>query len=161
MRINRPTMFLDMAEVAARRATCYRGNVGALIVRNNDIISMGYNGPAPGEAHCRGEICPLDENGGCLRSFHAEENAIGRAISKTMRSDLDGYHLYCTSSPCGPCAERIVRSKIAAVFYRHPYRDPTGLVLLAASSHLRISRVLPSGVIIDYRSGKIMPEQAL
>src|SRR3954463_10655932 len=110
MRISRPHMFMQMAEVAAMRATCYRGNVGAVVVSANDIVSIAYNGPASGLPHCTGEGCARTEEGGCLSSIHAERNAILRALAKLKISSLANYSVYCTAGPCLKCAELMFNS---------------------------------------------------
>lgn len=70
--------FISIAKEVARRATCPRASVGAVIVRNHRIISTGYNGAAIGEPHCYDHGCII-ENGHCQRATHAEVNAIGQA----------------------------------------------------------------------------------
>lgn len=154
MRISREDMFMSMAEVAARRSTCSRGNVGAIVVRNNDAVSIGYNGPRSGEIHCTGTSCELSPTGGCLRSVHAECNAIERAMDKVEVS-LGGCDLYCTYSPCLECAKKIVNNYVSRFFYRYSYRDPNGLDYLKLTEEMKIYRVTPSGFIIDARTGEL------
>ena len=81
MRISRDQMFMDIAEVIAKRSTCLRNNVGAVIVESHNIVAIGYNGPASGCEHCTISTC-LGK--GCSRSIHAEENAINRLNSKGL-----------------------------------------------------------------------------
>ncbi len=74
----RPTWdkyFLEIAEVVSHRATCPRASVGAVIVKDNHILSTGYNGAAPGEPHCG---CII-ENEHCQKAVHAETNAVAQA----------------------------------------------------------------------------------
>lgn len=70
--------FLQIAKVVASRSTCPRASVGAVIVRDNRILSTGYNGAASGEPHCT-EVGCLVENGHCQRAIHAETNAVAQA----------------------------------------------------------------------------------
>lgn len=154
MRISREQMFLDMAEVAARRSTCYRGNTGAIIVKDNDILSMGYNGPPSGAEHCKGNKCELNQDGGCQRSVHAEWNALQRAKEKMQAMLLTHCDLYTLSGPCPRCADGILHAGIWRVFYRHPYRDPSGVEKLLDSKTL-VYRVISSGLVIDIRSNTI------
>lgn len=153
MRISRLHMFMQMAEVAAMRSTCERGNVGAILIRYNDIVCMGYNGPPSGEPHCQGNDCQLRDDGGCLRSEHAEANALNRGYKKIgmLMCECD---LYCTYSPCLTCAKLIADYKIRGFYYRYSYRDPAGL------EHLRdrvaIYRVTPAGYVIGQKSGRII-----
>lgn len=156
MRITRHQMFMDMCEVLARRSTCYRGNTGAIITQNNDVLSCSYNGPPTGEEHCRGNLCETyPETGGCMRSDHAEKNAIGRALGKTRRTYLNNCILYTLSAPCRECAERIKLAEIKCVVYRHPYRNTDGLQELLAEQPIRIYRLTQSGYLINERTGQI------
>jgi len=70
--------FLNIARAVATRATCPRASVGAVIVKNNRIISTGYNGAPAGEPHCT-EVGCLMEDGHCQRAIHAETNAVAEA----------------------------------------------------------------------------------
>lgn len=158
MRISRQLMYMNMAEVTAMRSSCFRGNVGALVVRENDILSHGYNGPPSGEDHCDSHCAALHVSG-CKRSDHAEFNAITRACNK-LNSTLERCDLYCTYSPCMLCAETIFASGIARIFYRYSYRDRTGLDNLLDGKK-PVFRVLPSGVIISERSGLLVDAKEL
>lgn len=75
MRISRDEMFIQIARIVARRGTCNRAQVGAVIVKDSRIISIGYNGSLPGEAHCTDVGCKIVD-GHCIRTIHAEANAI-------------------------------------------------------------------------------------
>lgn len=162
MRISREVMWTDMCEVAARRSTCFRGNVGAMVIdpELRDIVSVGYNGPKPHEPHCQGSDCLLTEFGGCLRSDHAEKNAIYRASTKLRKGYLQDYHLYCTFSPCTECARLIRDFNIETLYFRHKYRDEGPLGWLLQYKHMKVFRVTPSGYIIDHRTNKIHEPQS-
>lgn len=156
MRISRHQLWMDMAEVLTRRSTCYRGNVGAIIVKNNDILSVGYNGAPEGEEHCLGNECPLyPETGGCMKADHAEKNALIRALAKLRMGQLEGCIMYCTSSPCIECAKRIKLSHLRCFIYRNSYRDSTGLKLLLEGTGVLVYRLTPSGYLINERSGML------
>lgn len=159
-RISRQVMFMDMAEVAARRATCYRGNVGALVVKDNDILSTGYNGPPSGEDHCHGNTCQLRPDGGCARSIHAEANAINRAVIKNKGQKLHHHDLYCTYSPCPDCAKSVFNNYMARVFYRYSYRIRDGIDFLIKNK-IRVYRVTPAGYIISEETGQIIDPRDL
>lgn len=154
MRISRPHMFMQMAEVAAMRSTCFRGNVGALIVSKNDIVCMGYNGPPSGEDHCHGNSCARSHTGGCLRSVHAERNAIQRATQK-LKSHLQWCDIYCTYSPCPECAALVVNSCLSRFFYRYSYRLSEGLELML-KNNVEVYRITSAGYILDEKSGQII-----
>lgn len=75
MRISREQMFMDIAEIVAKRSACLRNNVGAVIVnKENNIVAIGYNGVPSGIPHCTSECCIK----GCSLAIHAEDNAIRR-----------------------------------------------------------------------------------
>lgn len=152
-RISREQMWMDMAEVASRRATCSRASVGALVVRDNDILSQGYNGPPSGEAHCLGNSCPLI-NGGCSRSIHAERNAVERALNK-LGTDLNMCTLFSTHGPCPECASSILQAKISKVFYRYSYRLQKLELLIDGG--VEVFRITPSGSVINEKTGEITP----
>lgn len=151
-RISRHQMFMEIAHVAAKRSTCFRANNGAVLVKDRNVISIGYNGPAAGEDHCYGTKCLNPDHQGCHRSIHAEENAIRRATT----DQVIGATLYCTMSPCATtCAPLIIRGQLAAVFYEQPYRDTSGLQLLMGY-RIGVYRLTPNGDVIDQRTGELV-----
>lgn len=151
MRISRHSMWMDIAEVASRRSTCMRANNGAVLVSDRNIVSIGYNGPPSGEPHCTGSNCAV--NGKCVRSIHAEHNAIRRCPSPFLVGEMD---LYCTMSPCSDCTQRIIEHNIRRIFYRYPYR--TGLYMGIFRMHnVGVFRVTQSGDLIDEVSGDLCP----
>lgn len=151
-RISREQMFMNMAEVAAQRSTCFRGNAGALIVKNNDIVSVGYNGPDHGEPHCTGSLCEINpETLGCLRSLHAERNAIIKAAEK-IGDNLSGCVLFSTVFPCTKCLDEVIKYKIKALFFRYPYR--VAYTSIAEEAGIKVLQVLPCGYVI--RNGEII-----
>jgi dCMP deaminase len=154
MRITRPQLWMGMAEIAAQRATCFRGSCGAILVKDNDVVSIGYNGPPSGEEHCQGNDCVLTPTGGCVRSLHAEFNAITKGAKK-LRT-LSMCDLYCTYSPCAECAQLIANSHLQAFFFRYAYRDNSGLNYLAHHHGLSLFRITPSGFIINVRTGELI-----
>lgn len=91
-----------------------------------------------------------------MRSVHAEANAIQKALEVVRSSpadyldlDLALFQLYTTSSPCISCAQMAVMSGLKTVFFRYPYRDPSGLRLLS-SDGVQLYQVLPSGSVLDW-----------
>ena len=105
----RPTWdstWLAVAEVMAQRTTCPRASVGAVIVRDNHLISAGYNGAVHGSPHCTDIGC-LIEDGHCQRAIHAEVNAIADAAARGV--SIAGAVLYLYDSqnrlPCRECAK--------------------------------------------------------
>lgn len=163
-RISRQLMFMQMAEAASRRSTCFRRNVGAVIVVNNNIVSIGYNGPPSGEPHCTGKDCVPPGMIGCQRSVHAEHNAIERWVkpeltwrrwlfTKIFGSSLPA-QLYATESPCNECCNLIANCEFNAIYYLNEYRDTSGLRSLP--ERIKVIRMTPSGYMIDFRTGELL-----
>lgn len=158
MRISRKQMWMGMAALAAQRSTCYRGNVGCVIVKNNrDVVAIGYNGPPSGEPHCQGNQCPTNVDGGCRRSIHAEENALRRLNDHIVGDDeTPMYDLFVTSNPCPKCAELIVADgRIHCVYYQSPYRIKAGIPVLNAGK-ISVFRLSPSGYLVNEETGEVL-----
>lgn len=117
-------IYLRMASEWSGNSCCRRKKVGALIVKDDMIISDGYNGTPSGfNNECE------DANGNTnWYVLHAEANAITKLARSTQSSD--GATLYNTLSPCTECSKLIIQSKIKRVFYKEEYRDTTGLAIL-------------------------------
>lgn len=156
-RISRQVMWMEIAEVAAKRSTCFRGNIGAVIVAGkSQLWSIGYNGPATNQPHCTGKHCAVKPSGGCENSIHAEVNAIN--IAKEFHREpwsSGGVDLYSTMSPCVDCARAIFNAYIKRVFYRHPYRLRDGIDFLIKEK-IEVYRVTAAGFIVSERSGAMM-----
>lgn len=112
--------FMDIARQVATRATCDRKHVGAVLVAGRTILGTGYNGSLPGQAHCDDEG-HLMEDGHCVRTNHAEANAICQAAKHGVQ--LDGATIYTTASPCWPCFKLIVSAGVKHVVFGELYRD--------------------------------------
>lgn len=112
--------FMTIAYQVATRATCDRKHVGAVIVRDKTILSTGYNGSIRGLPHCD-EVGHLMENGHCVRTVHAEANAIAQAARNGVR--IDDSTIYVTASPCWTCFRLIGNSGIQRIAYGEFYRD--------------------------------------
>ena len=115
--------YLEMAEIWAKNSYCKRRQVGALLVKDNMIISDGYNGTPSGFEN----VC---EENGVTKPYvlHAEANAISK-IAKSGNSSM-GATLYVTASPCIECAKLIIQSGIKRVVYKDEYRLTDGIDLL-------------------------------
>lgn len=150
-RISRVQMFMQIAEVVSRRSTCFRRNVGALIVKDNNILSIGYNGPPSGDEHCTGNDCAHPELG-CQRAIHAEENAIDRV----PKGIYGPFTMYVTESPCEDCADLILRElDIQQVYFMHQYRLARGCEMIV-SAGVKLFRVTPAGHVIDWETGNFV-----
>lgn len=123
-RPSRPDMLLEVASVIARRSTCNRLNVGAVIAREGRILATGYNGPPAGMSHCdHGEHA-----GPCQVAVHAESNAIAFAARYGTATNIA--ELFLTHSPCHTCAKLIIVAGIIKVYYIIEFREPHGVDLL-------------------------------
>jgi len=111
---------MNIAREVATRATCDRKHVGAVIVRDRSILATGYNGSIRGLGHCDDEG-HLMEDGHCVRTVHAEANAIVQAAKNGM--GIDGATIYVTASPCWGCFRLIANSGIVRVVFGEFYRD--------------------------------------
>ena len=120
------TYFMDIAHVVATRGNCLRRKVAAVIVRDQRIISTGYNGTPRGIRNCyeggctrcAGDSPPGKDLGECVCS-HAEENAITQAAYHGIA--VRSATLYCTLSPCLTCAKMIINAGIVEVVYEDEY----------------------------------------
>lgn len=130
----RPTWdqyFMTITRVVAERSTCLRAKVGAVIVRDKNILATGYNGSPAGLPHCLDVGCliyrsttpsgEIEEN--CFRCIHAEINAIAQA-AKNGASIRDG-DIYITHTPCIHCFKVLINTGIKRIFYEKPYKLPT------------------------------------
>ena len=116
--------YLEMARIWAKNSYCTRRQVGALVVKNNMIISDGYNGTPSGFEN----IC--EDDNGVTKPYvlHAEANAITKLARSSNNSD--GATIYITASPCIECAKLIIQSGIRRVVYGEKYRLTDGIELL-------------------------------
>ena len=126
MRITRDEMLMEIARIVARRSTCNRAQVGAVVAQNGRIVSTGYAGAPSGLPHCDPHICNVENP--CTRTVHAEAGAISYAARSGIR--LEGATLYCTHCPCLDCAKLIINTGIKRVIYDQAYRKTEGLELL-------------------------------
>lgn len=112
--------FLVIAKAVATRATCDRKHVGAVIVRDKSILATGYNGSIRGLPHCD-DVGHLMEDGHCIRTVHAESNAIAQAARNGTK--IDGAEIYITASPCFNCFKLIANAGIKRIVFGEFYRD--------------------------------------
>ena len=112
--------FMKIAEDVSTRSTCDRKFVGAVIARDKMILSTGYNGSIRGLPHCD-EVGHEMENDHCVRTVHAEANAIVQAAHNGVR--IDGADIYVTASPCYNCFKLIANAGIKRILYGELYRD--------------------------------------
>jgi dCMP deaminase len=120
VRVNWHEYFMNIAEQVATRSTCDRKHIGAVVVRDKTILSTGYNGSIRGAPHCDDAGHDMD-NGHCVRTVHAEANAVAQAAKHGIA--IDRAEIYVTASPCLTCFKLLVNSGIQVIYYKEFYRD--------------------------------------
>ena len=133
-RVSWETYFMNIAQEVATRSTCDRKHVGAVIVRGKTILSTGYNGSVRGMHHCD-EVGHEMENGHCVRTIHAEANAVVQAARNGVR--IDKAEIYVTASPCYDCFKMIANAGISSIYYGKFYRD-TRITSLAEQTGIEL-----------------------
>lgn len=128
--------YMDVAERFAQLSSAKRLQVGAIVVKDDRIISIGYNGMPSGWDNCCEHTIQHHELGTCTtvtkpEVLHAESNAVSK-LAKNSESGL-GATMFVTHSPCMDCAKLIYQSGIAAVYYKHDYRSTQGIQFLEKS----------------------------
>ena len=119
--------YMDVAERFAQLSSAKRLNVGAIVVKDDRIISIGYNGmPSGWDNVCEHEGKTKPE------VLHAESNAIAK-LARSSESG-EGASIFITHSPCIDCAKLIYQSGIATVYYKNDYRSTQGIEFLKKSN---------------------------
>ena len=128
--------FMEIAGVVASRSTCLRRSVGAVIVKDNRLLTSGYNGAPQGLLHCREAGClreklaiPSGERHELCRGTHAEQNAIVQAACHGV--SIAGGTVYVTFHPCSACAKMIINAGIRRIVCGDGYPDELSAQLLA------------------------------
>jgi len=126
---------MRIAGDVARRSTCLRRHVGAIVVVQKRILATGYNGAPTGVPHCADTGClreelqvPSGERHELCRGLHAEQNAMIQAAKHGVR--IDGATLYTTHHPCSLCAKMAINAGIQRIVCREDYPDDLGKSLL-------------------------------
>ena len=142
---------MEIAQVVAKRSTCMRLNVGAIIVQDRRIVSIGYNGAPSGAPHCLGNSCPGKHH--CHETIHAEDNAL-RHLPPILHQETEDsplLDLYVTDSPCEACFQKIIdHGGVRRIFFGTPYRINDHL--MGHGQNIKVYRVLPAGYVIDWET---------
>lgn len=119
---------MGITDLVAQRSTCLRRQVGAVLVKEKNILSTGYNGAPRGLAHCLDVGClreqqnvPSGEKHELCRGLHAEQNAIIQAAYHGV--SIRDATLYCTTLPCVICTKMLINAGIRKIVYREGYAD--------------------------------------
>lgn len=129
---------MEIAHLVKTRSTCLRRQVGAVIVKDKNVLATGYNGAPSKISHCIDVGClreklgiPSGERHEMCRGLHAEQNAIIQAA--LHGTSIKGSALYCTNLPCIICTKMIINSGIERIIYEDGYPDPLAEEMLADS----------------------------
>jgi dCMP deaminase len=127
--------FMEIAQVVAKRSTCLRNKVGAIVVKDKRILSTGYNGAPRGLEHCLSIGCVRDkmkiESGTrheVCRAVHAEQNAIIQCA--IHGASTEGATVYCTHQPCILCTKIMINAGVRRVVFSQGYPDEESLSYL-------------------------------
>jgi len=119
---------MEIATLVSRRSTCLRRQVGAVVAKDRNILSSGYNGAPAGITHCEVTGClreklnvPSGERHELCRGLHAEQNAIIQAAYHG--TSIKDSTLYCTNLPCSICSKMIINAGIKKIVYKDGYMD--------------------------------------
>lgn len=128
--------FMNITNVVATRSTCLRRQIGAVIVKDQRLLTTGYNGAPGGLAHC-GEIgcvravnqVPSGERQELCRGLHAEQSAVVQAARYGV--SIHGATIYSTHQPCSACTKILLNAGIKRVVYQYSYPDKLAEQLIA------------------------------
>ena len=147
LRLSWDEYFMKITALVAERSTCRRHHIGAVIVKDKQILATGYNGAARNIPDCLQKGCirdklkiPSGQQQQLCRAIHAEQNAIIQAAVHGY--NISGSTLYCTHSPCIICAKMIVNARIKSVVTYGSYADRAfiNLFKLAGVEFRRVPR---------------------
>jgi dCMP deaminase len=141
--------FMDITRLVATRSTCLRRQVGAVLVKDRNILATGYNGVPTGISHCDAVGClrerlkvPSGERHELCRGLHAEQNAIIQAARHGI--NIDGSTLYCTTMPCIICTKMLINAGISTVVYGEGYADELAREMIGESG-IMVTQFTPDG----------------
>jgi len=127
--------FLSIADLVSSRSTCLRRRVGAVVVKNKQVLATGYNGAPSGITHCSQVGClreelkvPSGERHELCRALHAEQNAFLQAARHG--SSVNEATLYITTQPCSICAKMIVNAGVKKIVFQGDYPDKLAISFL-------------------------------
>ena len=137
--------FMKITKVVSERATCVKRGVGAVIVKDNRILSTGYNGAPKGMKHCNDAGCirkemnvPSGQRHELCRGLHAEQNAIIQAAWHGVK--IEGGTMYCTYQPCVICVKMMLNAGLVRLVYSGSYPDELAIAMITESK-MAVTRV--------------------
>ncbi|MFZ3209601.1 MAG: cytidine/deoxycytidylate deaminase family protein [Geobacteraceae bacterium] len=150
--------FMEITHLVARRSTCLRRQVGAVVVKEKNILATGYNGAPSGVAHCLDVGClreklhiPSGERHELCRGLHAEQNAVIQAAKHGI--SIDGAILYCTTMPCIICSKILINAGIRRVVYAEGYADQLAAEMIQESG-VQVEKFAGSAVVLKERQSQ-------
>ena len=139
--------FMTITSMVAKRSTCLRRHVGAILVKDKRILATGYNGAPAGIRHCDETGCirhdsdiPSGQRHELCRGLHAEQNVIIQAAYHGV--SIDGATLYCTNKPCIICSKMLINAGIKKIVYGDGYDDPLADEMLTEAD-ITVERFVP------------------
>ncbi len=127
--------FMEITKLVAKRSTCLRRAVGAVLVKDKRVMATGYNGVPRGLKHCDETGClrarlniPSGERHEICRGLHAEQNAIIQAAVYGV--SIEGAVIYCTTQPCVICSKMLINAGIKTIKFEGDYPDELSVSLL-------------------------------
>lgn len=156
--------FMQIAYNIANESKAIKRKVGAIIVKDNNIIAVGYNGTPSGfDNSCEEECCKGVAGAGTYKNhlitrpevLHAESNAIAKCARSVNSSE--GADIYTTTCPCLECAKMIIQAGIRNVYYSEEYKSQDGLNLLVKAG-IQVTQILDEGLQTILRIKEISEE---
>jgi len=135
--------FMEIAQIVSKRSTCLRRAVGAVLVKDKQILATGYNGTPKGLPHCEEVGClreqlhvPSGQMHELCRGIHAEQNSVIQAAVNGV--SISGSTLYCTHQPCVVCSKILINAGIKRVVYANPYPDKLAEEMMHEASNIEM-----------------------
>lgn len=138
--------FMLQAVLLSLRSTCTRLSVGAILVRDQRMISGGYNGSVSGDKHCIDDGCYMVD-GHCLRTIHAEMNAVLQCAKFGIPTD--GAELYVTDFPCLQCTKMLLQAGVKKIHYLRNYNNDSYALELLKLKEVALEQVKLDKEYID------------
>ena len=138
MRPDWDSYFMKIAYAVSERSTCERAFVGCVLVRDKRILTTGFNGSPAGQPHCD-EIGHLLVDGHCVRTIHAETNAIIQAALHGVSTR--GSYCYVTHFPCINCTKALINAGITRLTYNVSYRVDENALEFLRAAHIEVNQL--------------------
>ena len=145
--------FASLADLASTRATCDRKHVGAVLVRDNRVLATGYNGSVRGLPHCD-DAGHTMEDGHCVRTVHAEVNAVLSAARHGVSTD--GATLYVNTYPCWLCFKMVANAGITRIVYADRYNVSPAVAEAAIECGVSMYRFLPIEEVMELQEAGLL-----